>query len=99
MHDHGTCVQEFRAGTFNVLVATCIGEEGLDIPDVDLIVCLDVSASPTRSVQRMGRTGRHRKGRVVYILSEGKEVEKYREGLRVRSPPAAPCCAAHERHA
>lgn len=65
-------------------VATCIGEEGLDIPDVDLIVCLDVSSSPTRSVQRMGRTGRHRAGRVVYILSEGAEQDKYKRGQQVR---------------
>jgi ERCC4-related helicase len=76
-------LEDFRAYKFNTLVATCIGEEGLDIPDVDLIVCLDVSASPTRSVQRMGRTGRHRKGRVVYILSQGKEEQKYQDGLKV----------------
>lgn len=27
---------DFRAGKFNTLVATCIGEEGLDIPQVHL---------------------------------------------------------------
>ncbi|KXZ53530.1 hypothetical protein GPECTOR_7g980 [Gonium pectorale] len=70
-------LQGFRDGTFNVLVATCIGEEGLDIPEVDLIVCYDSSASPTRQVQRMGRTGRHREGRVVYVLAAGKETENY----------------------
>lgn len=73
-------------------VATCIGEEGLDIPDVDLIVCLDVSSSPTRSVQRMGRTGRHRAGRVVYILSEGAEQDKYRRGQQVR---LSSCSCSH----
>ena len=31
--------QAFRAGEFNVLVATCIGEEGLDIPEVRLHEC------------------------------------------------------------
>ena len=77
---------DFRAYAFNILVATCIGEEGLDIPDVDLILCLDVSASPTRSVQRMGRTGRHRKGRVVYVLSAGKEEQKYARSVEVRLP-------------
>jgi ERCC4-related helicase len=75
----------FRAAEFNTLVATCIGEEGLDIPAVDIIACLDVSASPTRSVQRSGRTGRHREGRVVYVLSAGREEEKYRQGLEVRA--------------
>ena len=44
-------------------MATCIGEEGLDIGEVDLIVCFDAQNSPTRMVQRMGRTGRKRDGR------------------------------------
>ncbi|KAI3429818.1 hypothetical protein D9Q98_010131 [Chlorella vulgaris] len=69
----------FRNGAFNCLVATCIGEEGLDIPQVDLIVCYDATASPTRSMQRMGRTGRHKDGRVVYLLAEGKEEEQYKQ--------------------
>ena len=44
---------------------------------MDLIVCYDATASPTRAIQRMGRTGRHREGRVVYILAAGREAEKY----------------------
>ena len=32
----------------------------------------------------MGRTGRHKPGRVVYIMSQGKEEESYRKGLQVR---------------
>lgn len=43
---------------------------------VDLIVCYDACASPTRNIQRMGRTGRHRPGRVVYILHKGAEIDK-----------------------
>ena len=70
-------LQEFREGKFNVLVATCIAEEGLDIPEVQLIVCYDGAASPLRDVQRMGRTGRHSEGHVVYLLAEGKERRKY----------------------
>lgn len=67
----------FRDGSYNVLVCTCIGEEGLDIPEVDLIICFDATASPTRAVQRHGRTGRHKEGRVIYIVSSGKEEEHY----------------------
>ena len=50
-------MQRFRDGGYNVLVSTCVGEEGLDIGDVDLIVCFDSPKTPTRYVQRMGRTG------------------------------------------
>jgi superfamily II DNA/RNA helicase len=47
----------FKQGKINTLVSTAIGEEGLDIGEVDLIVNFDSEASPTRLVQRMGRTG------------------------------------------
>jgi Fanconi anemia group M protein len=70
-------IKGFSNGQYNVLVATCIGEEGLDIPAVDLIICYDATASPTRAVQRRGRTGRHREGRVVYLLGAGREEEHY----------------------
>lgn len=43
-------VQKFKAGEFNVLVATSIGEEGLDIGEVDLIVCYDAQKTPIRMV-------------------------------------------------
>ncbi|KAM0722251.1 hypothetical protein Q7P37_001692 [Cladosporium fusiforme] len=70
-------IQDFKAGKFNTLVATSIGEEGLDIGDVDLIVCYDSSASPVRMLQRIGRTGRKRVGRVVLLLMRGKEENDY----------------------
>jgi ERCC4-related helicase len=63
-------------GEFNCLVATCIAEEGLDIGDVDLIVSYDMLSSPVRMVQRMGRTGRKRAGRVVMLVTEGVEESK-----------------------
>lgn len=70
-------IQDFKAGKYNTLVATSIGEEGLDIGDVDLIVCYDASASPIRMLQRIGRTGRKRIGRVQLLLMRGKEENDY----------------------
>ncbi|RVD82825.1 uncharacterized protein DFL_007237 [Arthrobotrys flagrans] len=70
-------VEKFKNGEFNVLVATSIGEEGLDIGEVDFIVCFDASASPIRMLQRMGRTGRKRAGGVVVLVTEGKEEAKW----------------------
>jgi ATP-dependent DNA helicase MPH1 len=70
-------IQKFKAGVFNVIVATSIGEEGLDIGQVDLIVCYDASGSPIRMLQRMGRTGRKRAGNIVMLLMRGKEEENF----------------------
>ncbi|KAG7260013.1 hypothetical protein CRUP_029461 [Coryphaenoides rupestris] len=72
-------VRRFRQGGFNTLVSTCVGEEGLDIGEVDLIVCFDAQKSPIRLVQRMGRTGRKRQGRIVVILAEGREERTYNQ--------------------
>ncbi|KAL9628335.1 MAG: hypothetical protein Q9204_005953 [Flavoplaca sp. TL-2023a] len=70
-------IQKFQNGIFNTLVATSIGEEGLDIGEVDLIVCYDASASPIRMLQRMGRTGRKRAGSIVVTLMKGKEENNF----------------------
>ncbi|KAL1868698.1 3'-5' DNA helicase [Diaporthe australafricana] len=72
-------IERFKNGYFNVLVATSIGEEGLDIGQVDLIVCYDASASPIRMLQRMGRTGRKRAGNITLLLMKGREEEQFRK--------------------
>ncbi|PSK60463.1 hypothetical protein B9Z65_613 [Elsinoe australis] len=66
-------IEQFKAGKYNTLVATSIGEEGLDIGEVDLIICYDANASPIRMLQRMGRTGRKRAGKIVLLLMKEKE--------------------------
>ncbi|KAG7863077.1 hypothetical protein KL939_000396 [Ogataea angusta] len=65
-------IAEFKKGVYNVLVATSIGEEGLDIGEVDLIVCYDSTSSPIKNIQRMGRTGRKRDGRIILLLSSNE---------------------------
>ncbi|CAO2586437.1 Fanconi anemia group M protein homolog [Lemmus lemmus] len=72
-------VRRFRDGGYNTLVSTCVGEEGLDIGEVDLIICFDAQKSPIRLIQRMGRTGRRRQGRIVVILAEGREERTYNQ--------------------
>ncbi|KAJ4415094.1 3'-5' DNA helicase [Gnomoniopsis sp. IMI 355080] len=72
-------IERFRNGDFNVLVATSIGEEGLDIGQVDLIICYDASASPIRMLQRMGRTGRKRAGNITLLLMKGKEEDQFKK--------------------
>ena len=71
-------LDDFRNGMFNVLVATSIGEEGLDIPKVDLVVFYEPIPSAIRSIQRRGRTGRQEKGRVIILMVKGTRDEAYR---------------------
>ncbi|KAF2435790.1 P-loop containing nucleoside triphosphate hydrolase protein [Tothia fuscella] len=67
--------QKFKNGDYNVLISTSVGEEGLDIGEVDLIICYDSKSSPIRLLQRMGRTGRKRSGKVIWLQMKGKEQE------------------------
>ncbi|XP_045830757.1 DEAD-box ATP-dependent RNA helicase FANCM isoform X1 [Trifolium pratense] len=70
-------LKKFRSGAYNVIVATSIGEEGLDIMEVDLVISFDANISPLRMIQRMGRTGRKHDGRVVVLACEGAEMKGY----------------------
>lgn len=70
-------LDRFRDGAFNVLVSSSIGEEGLHVPDVDLVVFYEAVPSEIRSIQRRGRTGRTMPGRVVILLAEGTIDEAY----------------------
>jgi ERCC4-related helicase len=67
----------FRRGEFKVLVSSSIGEEGLHVPDVDLVVFYEAVPSEIRYIQRRGRTGRTAEGRVVILLAEGTVDESY----------------------
>ncbi|XP_060519829.1 uncharacterized protein LOC132698011 isoform X2 [Cylas formicarius] len=81
-------VKAFREGKCNTLLSTCIGEEGLDVGEVDLIVCFDISTkSPIRMVQRMGRTGRKRKDNISTFVLGSKQLTT---GMYPGSPRMVP---------
>jgi ERCC4-related helicase len=70
-------LDDFRSGAFNVLVATQIGEEGLDIVECDEVVFYDTVPSAVRYVQRRGRTGRKGPGEAVILIAKGTRDEAY----------------------
>ena len=75
-------LSEFRGGGANVLVATSVGEEGLDIPSADLVIFYEPVSSEIRTIQRRGRTGRRRQGEVVVLVAEGTRDERAKDSAK-----------------
>lgn len=72
-------LDDFRLGIFPVLVATSVAEEGLNIPNVDLVLFYEPVPSEIRFIQRKGRTGRFSNGRVIILISKNSVDSKYLE--------------------
>jgi len=70
-------IEKFHRGEHNILVATSIAEEGLDIPSTDLVIFYEPVPSEIRTIQRRGRTGRRRAGRVIVMLTRDTKDEAY----------------------
>ncbi len=83
-------IKKFKKGEYNVLIATSVAEEGLDIPSTDLVVFYEPVPSEIRLIQRRGRTARKMPGRVIILITKGTSDEGYywsakRKERRMRS--------------
>ena len=70
-------IKAFKIGEYDVLISTSVAEEGIDIPAVDLVVLYEPVPSEVRMIQRRGRTGRKRTGRVKVLITNGTRDEGY----------------------
>lgn len=70
-------IEKFRKGSYNVLVATSVAEEGLDIPSTDLVVFYEPIPSEIRFIQRRGRTARKMPGEVIILIAKNTPDQGY----------------------
>jgi len=70
-------IEQFRSKKFKVLVSSSVGEEGLDIPSVDTVIFFEPIPSAIRSIQRRGRTGRTRAGKVIILMTKKTQDEVF----------------------
>ncbi|OGJ12766.1 hypothetical protein A3K82_02390 [Candidatus Pacearchaeota archaeon RBG_19FT_COMBO_34_9] len=70
-------IDEFSSGEINVLCATSIGEEGLDIPEVNTVIFYEPVPSAIRKIQRSGRTARLMEGKLIMLITKGTRDESF----------------------
>ena len=70
-------IEKFKGGDYNVMLATSVAEEGLDIPSTDLVIFYEPVASEIRSIQRRGRTGRFSHGSVYILIFSNTRDQAY----------------------
>lgn len=70
-------IKDFRDEKFDVMVASSIGEEGLDIPAVDAVIFYEPIPSEIRSIQRRGRAARLKEGEIIVLMTKETRDEYY----------------------
>ncbi|XP_048324502.2 endoribonuclease Dicer homolog 2 isoform X1 [Ziziphus jujuba] len=95
-------VDEFRKGMVNIIVATSILEEGLDVQSCNLVIRFDPSATVCSFIQSRGRARRQNSDYILMVksgdLSTYSRLEKYlgsgeimrKESLSHASLPCSP---------
>ncbi|WP_338869287.1 DEAD/DEAH box helicase [Spirosoma sp. SC4-14] len=67
-------VEQFKQGTYRILIATDIIARGIDVADVSHVINFDLPEEPESYIHRIGRTGRaDRKGIAISFVTEPDE--------------------------
>jgi len=77
-------IEEFSEGKINVLCATSIAEEGLDIPEVNAVIFYEPIPSAIRAIQRRGRTARLMPGKLIMLVTRNTRDETFYYVSRAR---------------
>lgn len=79
-------IEKFKTGEINILVATSIAEEGLDIPEVNAVIFYEPIPSAIRKIQRAGRTARLSPGKLIILVTQDTRdvAHHYASGARER---------------
>jgi len=70
-------IKDYNAGVFNCLITSPIGEEGLHIPSADIAIFYDSVPSEIRTIQRRGRVGRTKLGKIIFLITKKTRDEGY----------------------
>ena len=70
-------IREYNDDAFNCLVTSPIGEEGLHIPSADIAIFYDSVPSEIRTIQRRGRVGRTKIGKIIILITRKTRDESY----------------------
>ncbi|RMD67730.1 DEAD/DEAH box helicase [Candidatus Pacearchaeota archaeon] len=77
-------IDKLNKGEINCLVSTSIGEEGLDIAEVNLVVFYEPIPSAIRKIQREGRTARLSPGSLVILVTTNTRDVAHHYAARAR---------------
>jgi len=78
-------LQQFRAGTYRILVTSRVLNEGVDVPEASIAVVLSGTATEREHIQRLGRILRKASGKkaVLYeVVTEGTSEERVSQQRR-----------------
>jgi ERCC4-related helicase len=64
-------LDEFRAGALNVILATSVLEEGIDVSSCNLVICFESPKNLKSFVQRRGRARKQESKYVIFVPESG----------------------------
>ncbi|MEM7827021.1 MAG: DEAD/DEAH box helicase [Candidatus Aenigmatarchaeota archaeon] len=70
-------IRLYDAGTYNTLITTSIGEEGIHLGSATTAIFFEPVPSEIRTIQRRGRVGRERPGKIFILMTKKTRDQAY----------------------